>query len=47
MAHLLDTKRENMECIIEEEQVHRAQVAAWLQMLLQAMQWVEEQEKEL
>ena len=36
-----------MEQIIEEEQAHRAQVAALSQMQLQAMERVEEQEKEL
>ena len=36
-----------MEQIIEEEQAHRAQVAALSQMQLQAMERVEAQEKEL
>ena len=47
MAHLLDAERQNVECIIEEEQAHTAQVAAPSQMQLQAMQKVEEQEMEL
>ena len=37
----------SVEQIIEEEQAHRAQVAALSQMQLQAMKRVEEQEKEL
>ena len=36
-----------VEQIIEEEQAHKAQVAALLQMQLQAMERVEEQEREL
>ena len=47
MAQLLDAKQESMEQIIEEEQAHRAQVAALSQMKLQAMEEVEAQEKEL
>ena len=47
MAHILDAERENVEQIIEEVQSHRAQVTAPLQMQLQALQRVDEQEKEL
>ena len=47
MACILDAKRQNVECIIEEEQTHKAQVAALSQMQLQALQRVEEQEKEM
>ena len=47
MARLLDAKMQSVEHIIEEEQAHRAQVAALSQMQLQAMERVEEQEKEL
>ena len=47
MARLLDAEMHSVEQIIEEEQAHRAQVAALLQMLLQAMERVEEQEREL
>ena len=47
MAQLLDAKMESMEQIIEEEQAHRAQVAAFSQMQLQAMERVEAQEREL
>ena len=47
MAHLLDAKRENVEHIIEEQQAYRAQVVALSQIQLQAMQKLEEQEKEL
>ena len=47
MACVLETERENMECIIEEEQTQRAQVAALSQMQAQAIQRMEEQEKEL
>ena len=47
IAHVLDAKTENVECIFKEEQAHRVQVAALSQMQLQAMQWVEKQEKEL
>ena len=47
MAQLLDAKQESVEQIIEEEQAHRAQVAAISQMQLQAMERVEAQEKEL
>ena len=47
MAQLLDAKMHSMEQIIEEEQVHRVQVAALSQMQLQAMERVEEQEREL
>ena len=36
-----------MEQVIEEEQAHRAQVAALSQMQLQAMERVEAQEREL
>ena len=47
MARLLDAEMHSVEQIIEEEQAHRAQVAALLQMQLQAMERVEEQEREL
>ena len=43
----MDAKWESMGQIIEEEQAHRAQVAALSQMQLQAMEKVEVQEKEL
>ena len=45
MAHVLDTKRHNVEHIIKEEQFHRAHVAALSQMQLQAMQKGEEQKR--
>ena len=38
MAHVLDAKRENVEWIIKKKQAHRAQVAALLEMQLQALQ---------
>ena len=47
MARLLDAEMHSVEQIIEEEQTHRAQVAALLQMQLQAMERVEEQERKL
>ena len=47
MARLLDAEMRSVEQIIEEEQAHRAQVAALSQMQLQAMERVEEQEREL
>ena len=47
MARLLDAEMQSMEHIIEEEQAHRAQVAALSQMQLQAMERVAEQEREL
>ena len=47
MARLLDAEMHSVEKIIEEEQAHRAQVAALSQMQLQAMERVEEQEREL
>ena len=47
MARLLDAKMQSVELIIEEEQAHMAQVAALSQMQLQAMERVEEQEREL
>ena len=47
MARLLDAKMQSVEHIIEEKQAHRAQVAALSQMQLQAMERVEEQEREL
>ena len=47
MTQLLDAKMQSVEQIIEEEEAHRAQVAALLQMQLQAMERVEEQEREL
>ena len=42
MAQLLDAEMQSVEQIIEEEQAHRVQVAALLQMQLQAMERVEE-----
>ena len=42
MSRLLDAKMQSVEQIIEEEQAHRAQVAALSQMQLQAMERVEE-----
>ena len=47
MARLLDAEMQSVEQIIEEEQAHRVQVAALSQMQLQAMERVEEQEREL
>ena len=47
MARLLDAKMHSVEQIIEEEQAHRVQVAALSQMQLQAIERVEEQEREL
>ena len=47
MAQLLDAEVQSVEQIIEEEQAHRAQVAALSQMQLQAMERVEEQVREL
>ena len=47
MARLLDAKMQSVEQIIEEEQAHRAQVAALSQMQLQAKERVAEQEREL
>ena len=47
MAQLLNAEMESMDQIIEEEEAHRAQVAALSQMQLQAMERVEEQEREL
>ena len=47
MAQLLDTERESMEQIIEEEQAHRMQVPVLTQMQLQAMERMEEQGREL
>ena len=47
MVQLLDAKMQSVEQIIEEEQAHRMQVAALSQMHLQAMERVEEQEREL
>ena len=47
MARLLDAEMHSVEHIIEEEQAHRVQVAALSQMQLQAMERVEEQEREL
>ena len=47
MSRLLDAELQSVEEIIEEEQAHRAQVAALSQMQLQAMERVEEQEREL
>ena len=47
MDQLLDAEGESMEQIIEEEQAHRAQVAALSQLQLQAMERVEAQKKEL
>ena len=45
MACILDAERENVKQIIGEEQTHQAQIAALLQMQLQALQWVDEQER--
>ena len=47
MAWVLDAKRQNVEQIIEEEQAHRAQVAALSEMQLQALEQVDMHEKEL
>ena len=47
MAKLLDAEMQSVEQIIEEEQVHRVQVAALSQMQLQAMERVAEQERKL
>ena len=47
MARRLDAKMQSVEHIKEEEQAHRVQVAALSQMQLQAMERVEEQEREL
>ena len=47
MARLLDAEMQSVKHIIEEEQAHRAQVAALSQMQLQAMERVAEQEREL
>ena len=47
MAQLQDAKHKSVEQIIEEEQAHRAQVAALSQMQLQAMERMEAQEREL
>ena len=47
MAWVLDAKIHSVEQLIEEEQAHKAQVAALSQMQLQAMERVEEQEREL
>ena len=47
MARLLDAKMHSVEQIREEGQAHRVQVAALSQMQLQAMERVEEQEREL
>ena len=47
MAQLLDAKMHSVEQIIEEKQAHRVQVAALSQMQLQAMERVEEQERDL
>ena len=47
MVWVLDTKMHSVEQLIEEQQAHRASVAALSQMQLQAMERVEEQEREL
>ena len=47
MDEVFDAVRRSMGQIIEEEQAHRVQVAAVSQMQLQAMEWVDAQEKEL
>ena len=47
MARLLDAEMHSVEQIIEKEQAHRVQVAALSQMQLQAIERVEEQEREL
>ena len=47
MAQPLDAEMQSVEQIIEEEQVHRVQVATLSQMQLEAMERMEEQEREL
>ena len=47
MAWLLDAEHESVQQIIEEDQAHRAQMAALTQIQLQAMERVEEHEREL
>ena len=47
MAWVLDAERQSVEQIIEEDQAHRVQVATLSQMQLQALEWVDVQEKEL
>ena len=47
MALVLDAKMQSVEQLIEEEQAYRAHMAALSQMQLQAMERVEEQEREL
>ena len=47
MARVLDAEIQSVEQILEEKQAHRAQVATLSQMQLQAMERVEEQEREL
>ena len=47
MARLLDAEMHSVEQIIDEEQAPQVQVAALSQMQLQAMERVEEQEREL
>ena len=47
MTRFLDADMHSVEQIIEEEQAHRVQVAALSQIQLQAMDRVEEQEREL
>ena len=44
---MLDSEHESIEQIIEEGQAYRVQVAALTQMQIQAMERVEEQEREL
>ena len=47
MAQLLDAEMHSVEQIIEEKQAHRVQVSALSQIQHQAMERVEEQEREL
>ena len=47
MARILDAEMHSVKQIIENKQAHRVQVAALSQMQLQAMERVEEQEREL
>ena len=46
-AQVLDAERQSMEQIIEDEQAHGVQVADLSQVQLQAMEWVDAQEKKL
>ena len=47
MAQVLDAEHESMEQIIEEVQAYRVQMVALTEMQLQAMEMVEQQEREL